>query len=274
MNAPKKQAKSTSNKLILEVTSRTIFGKKLTKLRKEGLIPANIFGPQFKSTAISIPAKNFITAYKTARATGIVYVKLDKQEIPVLFKNIQRHPVTDEILHADFRKIDLTKKIQTEVPVKVIGQSEAVTQKAGVLLTQSDSLLVEALPKDIPSSIEVDISVIKELGREIKVGDLAKSTTYTIVTPPEKVIVSVVEHKEESIVPETAPTEAPEVITEKVVEGEEVAAVPGEEGKKEAGATPAPAGKPGEAKPSAGKTPPPPAGKPQPPVSNPPQPKK
>jgi len=274
MNAPKKQAKSTSDKLILEVTSRTMFGKKLTKLRKQGLIPANIFGPEFKSTAITIPAKNFITAYKTARATGIVYIKLDKQEIPVLFKNIQRHPVTDEILHADFRKIDLTKKIQTEVAVKVVGQSEAVAQKAGVLLTQSDILLVEALPKDIPSSIEVDISIIKELGREIKVGDLAKSTTYTVITPAEKVIVSVVEHKEESIVPETAPTEAPEVITEKVAEGEEVAAVPGEEGKKEAGA-PAAAGKPGEVKPAAGKTPPPPAGKPQPPAAaKPPQQKK
>lgn len=258
-----KKVTSKEEKLVLSVTPRKIFGKQLKKVRREGLLPANIYGPEFKSQAVSVPVKDFLKVYKTAKETGVVYTKLDTQELPVLIKNVQSHPVSNEILHVDLRKIDLTKKIQTAVPVKVVGQSEAVTQKAGVLLTLSETLLVEALPKDIPQAIEVDISKLKELAQEIKVADLAKSSAYEIKTPADKVVVSVVAHKEESIIPETTPTEAPEVITEKAVEGEEAVAVPGAEGKKETGAAPAPAGKPGEVKPAAGKTPPQ-GGKPQP----------
>lgn len=267
MTPAKKTTASKEEKLVLNVTERKIFGKQLKKVRKEGLLPANIFGPEFKSQAVNVNVKDFLKMYKTAKETGVIYVKLGAQEIPALIKNVQLHPVENTILHVDFRKIDLTKKIQTAVPVKVTGQSEAVTQKAGVLLTLSDTLLVEALPKDIPQAIEVDISKLKELAQEIKVGDLAKSSAYEIKTPADKVVVSVVAHKEESIVPETTPTEAPEVITEKAVEGEEVAAAPGEEGKKEAGPTPAPAGKPGEGKPSKSESKPAPAKAPQPQAS-------
>ena len=135
------------------------------------------------------------------------------------------------MLHIDFRKIDLTKKIEANVPVKTIGISEAVSQKAGVLLLQSDTILVEALPEDIPSSIEVDISVIKEIGQEVKVADLKKSDKYEIKTPAEKVIVAVIAHKEESIVPETA-VAAPEIITEAVKEGEDAPAEGGEKKEK------------------------------------------
>lgn len=202
-----------NNKLILQVAPRNIFGRKLKKLRAEGVVPANIYGPEFKSTALSTNFKDFIKVYKIAKETGVVYLKLNGEQIPVLIKNLQRHPVTDHILHIDFRKIDLAKKIQTEVPIKVTGASPAVTEKGGVLLISSETLIVEALPTDIPQQIEVNISKISEIGQEIKVSDLPKFNQYEIKTPPEKVVVSVVAHKEESVTPEvTAP--APEVITE------------------------------------------------------------
>lgn len=200
-------------KLKLEVQLRKLIGKKAKKLRKQGLIPANIFGPEFKSKAISVNLKDLLKTYKIAKETGVVYLNLDKEEIPVLIKNIQRHPVNDFILHVDFRKIDLKKKIETTVPVKIIGQSEAVTQKGGVLLLQTELINIEALPEDIPQEIEVDISVIKDIGQEIKISDLKKSDKYEIKTEADKVIVSVVEHKEESINPDTTVT-APEVITQ------------------------------------------------------------
>ena len=109
------------------------------------------------------------------------------------------------------------------MPVKVIGASEAVSQKAGVLLIQSESLLVEALPQDIPQQINIDISVIKDIGQEIKVSDLTKSEKFEVKTPTEKVIVTVVAHKEESVTPDTTAAAAPEVLTEAVKEGEETA---------------------------------------------------
>lgn len=227
-----KKSLSSSKKVSLKTELRNVFGKKLNKIRKQGLVPGNVFGPDFKSKSISVIYKDFIKTYKMVGETGIVYISLDKENIPVLIKTIQRHPLSGSLLHIDFRKIDLSKKIETNVPVKTIGVSEAVSQKAGVLLVQSDTLLIEALPEDIPSHIEVDITIIKEIGTEIKVSDLKKSDKYEIKTPAEKVIVAVIAHKEESIIPETA-VAAPEIITEAVEEGAEEAVTPTEGEKKE-----------------------------------------
>ena len=215
-----KKSGNSTEKVSLKVEVRQVFGKKLNKIRKQGLVPGNVYGPDFKSQSISVPQKDLIKTYKKVGETGVVYLSLDKDNIPVLIKTIQKHPVSGFLLHIDFRKIDLSKKIETAVPVKTTGVSEAVSQKAGVLLILSDTLLVEALPENIPPNIEVDISVIKEIGQEVKVADLKKSDRYEIKTLPEKVIVSVIAHKEESIVPETAAA-APEIITEAVKEGAE-----------------------------------------------------
>ncbi|MGB9882984.1 MAG: 50S ribosomal protein L25 [Microgenomates group bacterium] len=217
---------NSPQKTILKVSPRTITGKKVKKLRNQGLIPANIYGTDFKSQAVSVNFKDFIKAYKVAKETSIVYLDLEGKEIPALIKNVQKHPINDQILHIDFRKVDLKKKIITEVPVKIVGESPAVKDLGGVLLTQTETILVEALPEDIPQEIEVDISLLKEIGQEIKVVDLAKSEKYQIKTNADKVVVSVVAHKEESVAPDTTAV-APEVITEAKKAEEEAAATEG-----------------------------------------------
>lgn len=217
-----KNATQKSGSLTLNVTLRTAVGKQVKKLRKSGTLPANIYGADFKSTSISVPYSDFAKAYKQVRATGIVYLSLDSQNIPTMIKHIQRHPLDSTVMHVDFRKVDLSKKVVAEVPVKTIGISEAVSQKGGVLLTQASTLSVEALPQDVPQVLEVDISILKEIGTDIKVKDLVKSDKYTVTADFEKVIVSVTAHKEESIIAETTAAAAPEVLTAKVAEeGEE-----------------------------------------------------
>lgn len=243
-------------KLQLDASERKVFGKKLKKLRREGQLPGNIYGPDFKSQAVILALKEFRKIYKTAQETGIVYLRLGKQELPVLIKNVQTHPVSDSLLHIDFRKIDLKQKIVTQVPVKIIGKSPAIEQKGGVLLTQVDEITVESLPENIPHAIEVDVSNLNEIGAEIKISNLPKSDKYEIKEEVDKTIVSVITHKEESLAPETA-TKEPEII-EEVKEGEETvpeeaaeAAAPAEEGKpKEKAEQPKekPAEKPAEAK--------------------------
>lgn len=236
-----KKSHASTDKVSLKVELRTVFGKKLNKVRKQGLAPANIYGPDFKSKAISVVYKDLIKTYRVVGKTGVVYLSLDKENIPVLITSVQKHPLTRSFIHVDFRKIDLSKKIEASVPVVAVGVSEAVSQKGGVLLIQSDTLLIEALPESIPHEIEVDISSIKEIGQEIKVSDLKKSDKYEIKTPAEKVIVGVIAHKEESVVPETA-VAAPEILTE-AKEGEEAPAAEGGEKKekteKTEGAAPA-----------------------------------
>lgn len=228
----KKSEKNTNKQISLTVSPRTVLGKQVRKLRKEGSLPGNVYGADFPSTPITVKYSDFAHIYKIVHETGVVYLQLDKKEIPTLVKHIQRHPIDSTVLHVDFRKVDLTKKVIAEVPVKVIGISEAVAQKGGVLLTQSTHLSVEALPQDIPNVIEIDVSVLKELGQDIKVSQLPKTATYTVMNDSEKVIVSVTAHKEESIIAETTAAAAPEVLTAKApVEGEagtEAVATPGE----------------------------------------------
>ncbi|MCX7956144.1 MAG: 50S ribosomal protein L25 [Patescibacteria group bacterium] len=207
----------TNKKIKLSANIRNLKGKKTKKLRKQGIIPANIYGSDFKSLSISVNLKDFFKVYKTSKETGIVYLEVDKKEIPVLIKNVQKHPITDQIIHIDFRKIDLKKKLETEVPIKIVGQSEAVNQKGGVLLIQSNSIKIEAFPEDIPQEIEIDITKLKEIGQEIKISDLQKSEKYEFKDESNKIIVSIIEHKEQDTKPETS-TVTPEVISEKKAE--------------------------------------------------------
>lgn len=220
------------NKFHLNVTKRDIFGKKLKKTRLQGFLPGNIFGEDFKSQAVSIAVKDFLQIYKKARETHLVYLKLGSDEIPVLIQNLQKHPVTNNLLHVDFRKVNLAKKIETTVPIKLLGESEAVIQNKGILLTLAESIVIEALPDKIPGSIEIDISQLKELNDEVKVGDLTVSSDFTFKDDPGKPIVRITEHKEEEVTPQVAAPETVEVTEEKKEKtGEE--AEPAKEEKKE-----------------------------------------
>lgn len=227
--------KTEAEKIILEAKPRTELGKKVKILRRDGFIPSNIFGKDFDSKSITVVARDFTTAYKQAHETGIIYVKLEGDSIPTLVTALQRDPIKHSILHVDFRKVNLKQKIETQVPVLFVGESEAVNVHNGELITQLDSILIEALPADIPANIEIDISVLKEVGSDIKVSDIPKSEGYEIKEEPERVIVSVTAHKEESVTPETTAAET-EVIGE-TAEGEEApaegeeAAAPAEENK-------------------------------------------
>ncbi len=205
-----------SQKLHLPATARDTFGKKLKKMRHQGVVPANVFGPQYKSQAVTVNVKEFTNVYRVARETGVVYLDLAKEELPVLIGHVQRHPVTNGLLHIDFRKIDLKQKIEASVPLKTVNQSPAIAQ-GGVLLTQADHVMVEALPEEMPQEIEIDLAKLLEIGAEVRVKDLPSLSTYTVKEEADKVLISIIAHKEESITPETTAA-TPEVLTEK--EGE------------------------------------------------------
>ncbi|OGK13374.1 hypothetical protein A2861_01275 [Candidatus Roizmanbacteria bacterium RIFCSPHIGHO2_01_FULL_38_15] len=210
---------SDDKKNKLTATPRKKFGKAVRKMRKEGKIPANVFGRDMKSQSVTVMSSDFSKTQKKAGATGIIYLDVEDKSIPTLISNIQYHPSIGSILHVDFRAVNLKEKIEAEVPVKFVGVSEAVEQKNGVLITQLDHIEVEALPADMPAAIEVDISALKEIGTSINIADLKKDPKYAIKDEATRVIVSVTEHKEESTETETT-AEAPEILTEKPVEGE------------------------------------------------------
>lgn len=224
------KSKIDSKHIELPASIRTVTGKRVRSLRAKGLIPATVYGRDFKSLSVELPLIEFQRIYRIAKETAVVYLKVEKDTHPTLITQIQHNPVSDEIIHADFRRIDLTKKIETKVPVKIEGSATAVSLHGAIILTQAQELTIEALPANIPQFIVIDIAPLKEIGDEIKVKDLKASGDYSITDEPEKVIVSAVAHKEESLIAETTTT-APEVITEKAPT-EEGAEAPAAEQKK------------------------------------------
>ncbi len=210
------------NTTIATVEERKTLGKKVKKLRREGILPANLFGKDLKSKALQIKEKDFRKLFKEAGETGVVEVKLSKETYPALIHNVQRDPVTDKVIHIDFHKVNLKEKINARVPIKLIGEAPAEKSSIGLILQTVNELEIESLPGDIPSEIEVDMSKLEQVGQNIHVKDLKiNRDKVEVKNESEDVVVSVqtAEMKEEPVEEEKAPEEV-EAIAEKA-EGEE-----------------------------------------------------
>ena len=111
----------------LAVEKRKVTGKKVKKLRKEGIFPANIYGKDVKSLAVQVPYKEFEKVYKEAGVTGIVDVSVDGEIRPSLIHNVQQDYYKHTLLHADFFQVNLKEKVKTTVKIIVIGEAKAVS---------------------------------------------------------------------------------------------------------------------------------------------------
>lgn len=211
------------SKLSISVEPRKILGKKVKKLRGEGILPANLFGKDLKSKSLQVQEKDFRPLFKSAGETGVVEIKLKSDIYPVLIHNVQKSPVTDKIIHVDFHKVNLKEKITTHVPIKLVGESPSEKTGTGLLLQTINELEVESLPADIPAQIEVDVTKLEEVGQTIQVKDLKiDRDKVEVKNNPEDVIVSVqtAEMKEEPVEEEAPSPEDVEATAEKGEEEE------------------------------------------------------
>lgn len=204
-------------KVELKVSPREVLGKKVKRLRREGVIPANVYGHRLESVAIQVPKDDLLHLIHTAGRNEIVYLRLDGEEPrPVFLRQIQRNPVTDTILHVDFYQISLKEKVRMEVPLALVGTPPAEQTYGGTLLHSLDRITVEGLPTEIPSAIEVDVSGLEEIDATIYVRELSVPGEVTVLTDPEQVVAKI------------APPHVEKEVEEEAVEEEEAAAV-GEE---------------------------------------------
>jgi len=217
----------------LIANTRTLFGRKTKQLRKKGIIPANIFGKKIKSLAIELESGVLLDTMRKAGETGLIHLKIkgDNAVHPVLVSGYAQDPVTDSMLHVDFHEVDLKQKTTATVPLKAVGESEAV--KGGMVLVMfKNELEVEALPTDLPDSIEVDISSLTEVGSTILAKDLKfDRSKVTVEIGDEEPIATIQEPAKEEVV-EAAPAEgeAP-ADAAKPAEGEAKADAPAPEAK-------------------------------------------
>lgn len=175
----------------LTVTKREVLGKKIKKLRKEGILPANIYGHEIKSEAVQLPYKEFEAVFKETGETGLIDIKLDGKTRPVLIHNVQYHNVSRLPLHADFYQVNLKEKVKTMVPVAPVGEPKAVIDKIGVLMQTVSEVEVEALPADLPENIEVHVENLAAIGDQITVGELTKPSGVEILTDGGQVVVKI-----------------------------------------------------------------------------------
>ncbi|MCW1949124.1 MAG: 50S ribosomal protein L25 [Candidatus Shapirobacteria bacterium] len=215
----------TKEKHQVKATTRTVAGRKVKHLRKEGLLPATVYGKAFESLLVQFNAGEVETLFSDIGESTLVEMILDdKEKLPILFRNPQYHPVEGNMIHIDCYKVNLKEKISAMVPIEFIGESQAV-KDGNTLVTVTDEIEIEALPADLPENIEVDLSVLDNLEATITVADLKIDTSIlTVLTDAEQLIAKVEEPRaeEEPVATEATPADV-EVITEKkeTEEGEE-----------------------------------------------------
>jgi large subunit ribosomal protein L25 len=210
---------------------RQVIGKQVRKLRREGIVPANIYGHRKESVALQMPRETIAALIRSAGSSAIVEVAVDGEAKarPALIKFVQRHAVTDEILHVDFYQVSMTEKMTLDVPLVMIGDAPAVKDYQGVLLQLVDNVSIRCLPTDLPQHLEVDISGLAELESSVHISDVKAPSSVEILNDPEQMVVRVETPRiaaeieaEEAAAAEAAALEA------EVAEGEEAPAEEGE----------------------------------------------
>lgn len=177
----------------LAVQSRQTLGRKVKKLRSQGLVPANVFGRKIPSINVQLSAKDFQKKYSEVGESTLVYLAVEgeKSDRPTMVSQVTRDPVTGNILHVSFHQVDLKQKVTAPVTIKLTGVPPAEKEKLGILVQQLDELEIEALPADLPDHIDVDVSGLAEVNQAIYVKDLKLDSKLTPKTEPETIIAKI-----------------------------------------------------------------------------------
>ena len=172
----------------LSVQKREKLGRGVKTLRKEGLVPAELYGRGLANLHLSVPLKEFRKVFKEAGESTVVQVLLDGQKHPVLIQDVSYNPVTDELESVDLYQVRMDEKLKVKVPLEFVGVPPAVKEKNGLLVKALQELEVEALPTDLPHHLTVDISKLIDIGQSIYVKDLVVPDGAKVLVSPETVV--------------------------------------------------------------------------------------
>ncbi len=218
----------TATQIELAVKPREILGKKVKVLRREEIIPANIYGHGIDSLAVQVPTRDLAQTIRVAGRNTLLQLQVEGESKPrpVFVHHVQRDCINDDLLHVDFFQVSLKEKIRLDIPLVMVGEAPAVSMYHGVLLQNLNVIAVECLPTDVPSQIEVDVSGLEEIDSAIHVQDLDIGPDVTLLVDLKMVVAKIapprVEEVEEEVVEEVEGEEAAE-------EGEEGEEKPKEE---------------------------------------------
>jgi large subunit ribosomal protein L25 len=211
-------------RVVLKATKRDVVGKQVKALRREGQLPAVIYGRHVEPIKIMMEAHTAAIALAKLTSSSLVMIDVDGTEYPVLVREKQRNYIKNSLLHVDFLAVNLNENIRTEVRIEFTGMSLAVKDFNAVLVNHLTSLEVECLPTNLPERIVVDMASLMQVGDAIHVRDIPTIENVRFLDDPdEMIIVATYAKKEEE---EAAPVAAaasdePEVIEKGKKEEEE-----------------------------------------------------
>lgn len=177
----------------LAFSPREAMGKAAKRLRKTGLIPANIYGHHEEPQAIQINAVDFEALRRARKTAGILTLRMGSNGATqtALIRYIKRDPVTGKIQHIDFLRMSMTERIEVKVPLHFVGEPRAVKNEGGLLLHLLDALEVECAAQDIVDSIDVDVSSLAAIDDSISAGEVQLPASYKLLTEPDELVAKV-----------------------------------------------------------------------------------
>jgi large subunit ribosomal protein L25 len=210
----------------LELSPRTIIGKQVKGLRRQGIVPAVLYGRHMAEPVhLQMSAHVFSRVFAKASTTHLIMLNIQGQANPqvAMVRDVQREPISGNFYHVDFLAVSMTEKIHLKVPVVLDGQAPPVARNEGLALQSMDEIEIECLPGDLIDAVHVDVSNLTQIGMEIKVSDLTTVLTgIQIMAEPDGLIVRIAPIREEvveEVVPAAVEAEV-EVITKGKIEGE------------------------------------------------------
>jgi len=178
------------SEFLLKAETRDIFGKKVRKGRKEGIIPAVIYGHGIESVSVWVHNLEFVRLLESAGESSLIDVSIqgDPKQHSVLIHDVQFDPMTGKPIHADFFEVRMDEEIETNVALEFVGESAAVKVLGGILVKNIDEVSVRCLPVNLPHQLNVDISALKTFDDVIMVKDLIIGKGVEIVSDGEAII--------------------------------------------------------------------------------------
>lgn len=177
----------------LKAKTRKEIGRKTYKLRKEGKIPAVLYGPKLENITIEVDLKDFGKVYQEAGENSLIELVLGDKKFMVLIHAVEMEAVSQKPIHVDFYQPDLTKEIVTDIPLVFEGEAPAVKSLGGTLVKNIHEVEVKALPQNLPHEIRVDITKLSNFGDSIVIGDLVLPSEVKIQKESDEIIALVAE---------------------------------------------------------------------------------
>lgn len=210
--------------LTLSAKIRKDLGKKVKSLRKQGILPAVVYGPKLKSLPLEIDLKGFEKVYQEAGESTLISLEIEGKKAPVLIHEVKLDSLTGKPIHVDFYQPRLEEEVEVTIPIIFEGEAPAVKDLGGTLVKNIHEVEVRALPQNLPHEIKVNIEKLKTFEDDILVKDLPVPKEVKILKEPDEVVASVapLEKVEEELVkPIEEKVEEVEKVEEKKEEPEE-----------------------------------------------------